>query len=302
MTVLSKGTIVCGVCGILLLVLALPQLAPASDKVIFNKKYDTVRLVKTKDSVTGGVALDQPKVIGAEKIHNMLATLRFDKRNVLFKNQEDARLFDKRGLKMLSEPISQAFAAATPEQLVFFQFIKKAPYAKVIRNDRLIRGYLFVHDGKVFIRFQKLYAKIFGDYQRAGQQRMLNDAKDVRVSLNQQLGQEVLGQKLVSLQVSHDFYADLQREAEEKKQAELEKKKQEDTIGVPVPDAPPPSPKSKSNSEGSVTKLVKNDTAASAANPNSVEARLNKLDDLKEKKLISNQEYKAKRKEILDSI
>lgn len=284
---------------LLLLAFLAPGLVRAETKILYDKKFNTVRLVDADAKVTGEGALNQPKTISKEKIHNMLGSLAFDKGLVIMKDREDVTLFDKRGLDLLSPYISQALAEATPEQMVRFLYILKAPYGKVIRNDRLIMGNMWVRNGELFIRFDKLYAKIFGDYQRPGNSRLLNDAKDIRVSLSQQPGQTVIGQKLVALRVQHDYYADLQRRQAEKLKAKEEKKKQETEIGVPLPETEP-APQQAAKKDGTVGNLV-SDEAAEAV-PGSTEARLQELDELKKKQLISDKEYKAKRKEILEDL
>ena len=285
--------------GLLLLTCLVPGFARAETKILYDKKFNTVRLVDVDAKITGEGELNQPVNISKEKVHNMLGSLTFDKGLVIMKDREEVTLFDKRGLDLLSPYISQAFAEATPEQMVQFLYILKAPYGKVIRNDRLIIGNMWVRNGELFVRFDKLYAKIFGDYQRPGNQRMLNDAKDVRVSLAQQPGQTVIGQKLVALRIQHDYYADLQRRKEEQLKAKEEKKKEETEIGVPLPQSEP-APQQTAKQDSQVGNLVSDQ--AGAALPGSTEARLQELDELKKKQLISDKEYKAKRKEILEDL
>lgn len=283
----------------LLVAILLPVAVRAETKVLYDKDFNTVRLVDAEKSVTADGALNQPITISKEKLHNMLATLSFNKTLVIMKDREDVTLFDKRGLEMLTPYLSQAFAEATPEQMVRFLYIKKDPYGKVIRNDRLIMGYMWVRNGELFVRFDKLYAKIFGDYQRPGNRKMLNDAKDVRVSLDQQPGQTVIGQKLVALRINHDYYADIQRKREENLRAKEEKKKKETEVGVPLPESEPGAETANAK-DSTVKNLVSDEPGASL--PGSTASRLNELDELKKKQLISEKEYKAKRKEILEDL
>ncbi len=274
--------------GSLLLALAVIAASPAAAQTIYRKNYNNVKLIKLDKKVAFDGVADQPYTVSPEKMHNMLASLRFDRARVILKDVDEVRLLDPKGIKLLTPYLVEAFKLAGPDQMVSFTYIKKAPKWKVIRNDRLISAKMFVRNGDLYISFRKLYAKIFGDYQREGKgEQFFNRAKDVRVSLAMMPGQRTIGAKFIALKIDHDYLVDLKRqEAEDKDAADAKKREKEvgqKVSGVPLPD----SPREKNN-----TAQLSGDAAK----------RLETLEELHKKKLISNKEYNRKRKEIIGDI
>ncbi len=251
-------------------------------ETIYKTRFDKIMLVPVDKSITQGEPVDHPATISEAKVYNMLGSLRFDRRALILKDVEDIRLFDQRGLKLLSPYIAQALQQANSDQMVQFVYIKKAPKWRVFRNDRLISAKLYVRGGEMYMHFTKLYAKIFGDYQRQGkEQRFLQKAKDVRVSLAPKPGQRTLESKFVALKIDHDFKSDLAAIAAEEEAAKQAAEEAEKVRGVPVPD-----------STASVPKAPDQES----------EKRLQTLKELRKKKLISEREYQQKRKEIIGEI
>jgi len=289
---------------IALLVLCLVGSAATSfAETLYKGKFNEVRLVKTKKRVVGDTPPDHPSDISEAKIYNMLGTLHFDKDVIIVEDVEDKRLFDKRGLDLLAPYLAQALNKASPEQMVFFRYIKKAPFAKVFRNDRLIMGHCFVRDGELFIRFKKLYAKVFGDYDRAGMKNRLLNAKDMKVSLNIHSAHRSLGKKFIAMQIDHDYKTDLEelavKEAAEEKEQEKKRKESKLIVGIPIPDG------ESQGDDGSTTSQEQQITALQeepVTGGRDVMARLKTLDKLKKNKLITQKEYNKKRTEILQDL
>lgn len=267
-----------------------------SKKPIYKKNYNYVKIIDADDDFEELQPFDHPKEISEAKIYNMLASLHFDKGSLMFDDKEELRLFDLRGLKLLSPYLAQALSEVEADQVVAFQYIKKAPFAKVVRNDRLIAGKCFVRDGELFIRFGKLYAKIVGDYSRAGQQRVVREAQDRRVLLRSMPGQRSLGEKFIALQVEHDFKADLDRMAREEIERKRQKEAAESFSGVPVPATPPPG-------EGVPTpSTASSKEKAPAKDDTEIKVKLKTLKELRDDDLISEKEYEKKKAELLGEI
>ncbi len=295
--------------------------APAwAKKTIYKGKFDEIYIISAEKKIIGEEALEHPATIDEAKIYNMLATLRFSKNSVIFKDKEDVRLFDQRGLKFLSPYLTQALAEASPEEVVYFRYIKKDPKWKVLRNDRVIIGRCFVRNGELLIRFQKLYAKIFGDYQRVSQRNLIAEAKDVRVALYPRPGHRALSQKFIALQIDHDYRTDVEEERAAELAAKKKAKEEEEVRGVPLPDTEPgkiaeespvttESPKKAKKKEpkkAAKKTPVKDDPkkadVSTAGDDSDIVVRLKTLDELKKQKLISGKEYKKKKQEILEGL
>lgn len=273
-------------------------------ETIYKKNFDKIRLIPLDSDITMGEPVEHPYTISEQKIHNMLASLHFGRRLLILKDVEEIRLFDKRGLELLAPYLAQAFQKAGPDQMVQFTYIKKAPHWRVIRNDRLISGKAFIRNGELFIKFTKLYAKVFGDYQRAGkEERFFNSAKDIGSSLESKPGQRTIDSKFIALKIDHDYLADLEKLAEEEKAAKKQAEDREQIKGIPLPEkaterstakATPASPANRSEPALSEETATPED--------GDITARLETLKELRKKKLISEREYQKKRKEILGDL
>lgn len=300
-----KGIIfllVIGAIGLLL------QPSPLSAKTIYRGEFDVVKLIPAPSDLIGGEAPAHPATISESQLYNILASLHFDQRILIMKDKEDERLFDQRGLQLLAPYLSQGLAEATEKQVVYFRYIKKAPQLRVLRNDRLIVGEAFVRSGELFIRFKKIYAKVFGDYHRAGQEgEFLRRAKDINVSFRIRDGQRMVGEKFVALTIAHDFYSDLEKEHQQA-EAEKEAAKAAETVrGVPLPQVESGQPGKAVTSKVEKPKAEPRRDApatieATPAGESDIVVRLKTLEELKEKELITNKEYQQKKKEILEGL
>jgi uncharacterized protein YxeA len=262
------------------LLVAIPASSFAGKNTIYKKKQTHIKLVKADKQLLSHGALSHPREIPEEKMFNILASLRFDKNALFFKDTKDRRVFTKKSLKILAPVFVQAFQKAGPKQQVYFRFVQKGALAKVVRNDRLIQGEAFIRGDEVFFRFAKIHAKIFGDYEGAARhgQALVNRSKDIRVSLAQMNGQRRLGTKFIALNILHDFKTDLEQIAiQEKIEKQSEKEEKSETVkGIPLPQV------AKENSDAG--------------------QRLETLQTLRDKNLISEREYQAKKREILKEL
>ncbi len=279
-----------------LIALVLPLTVQAES--IYKKKYNSIKLEKIDEELTAGEPVDHPALLEEAKLYNMLASLRFDKKSLILKDVENIRLFGDKDLKLLTPHFLTALRKATPEQMVSFAYVKVGRNWKVMRDDRLITGKMFVRGGELYVSFTKLNAKIFGDYQRAGSERILQRAKDLRVSLDAKGGQRLLNGKFIALKFNHNYHADLMRLAADERALKAAKKAEQVNDEIPLPRS------TSTTAQNDVPLPASRRTAPAASAPASGDAklRLETLEDLKNKKLISEREYKRKRKEILDSL
>lgn len=277
---------------------------PAQAKTLYKDKFNKIEIVKADKGLLGENPFDHPQELSEAQINNMLASLRFDKSALIFRDIDDRRLLDKRGLELLVPHLARAFAELGPEEVVLFRYIKKAPYAKVFRNDRLIIAECFLRGNELYLRFSKLYAKIFDDYDQSGRVSRFLQAQDLNVDLNIHDGQRKIGEKFIALSTEYDFKADLDRqEAEEKIQKKKEKAAKE-TYGIPLPEVEKIKEKAKEEkaTAESEERPSKEATGTETTPESDTLDRLRELKLLLDQGAITKHEYKEKRRAILKKL
>lgn len=290
------------------------QNAWAGNKKIWeqaNNPANYVGLSSAKESKIGDAILNHPYTFDPKKLTDMFLSLRYNKKMLLRKGIEDKSIFfDATLLENKFIPkIVEAFEEAGPDQLVVISIVQKDPYF-IVRNDRLNVIQAYVAEDGLHLNFVKSDAKLFGDYQahKTGFA-MRENAVSLGVTLEPQAGQNLsfTNPNEIILDLKFDFATLVDQKADEDtaKKAEEEKAKrwgkrrstESNAASTVAPVSAAVKPSTSSTPKRSTPEVTSPTT-----NMQSTEQRLNNLKVLKEKGLINQQEYDAKKKEILKDL
>lgn len=275
-----------------LIAVMLPSYAIAKKTtyIVTNHRFNYVKLVElsAKDvSKLGGIT--QPKDIDEAKMRAVLKTVKMSRRHLFSKEIDSQEVFDDSSINYLAPALSKAFRDAKDNEKVVFSYLMKNPFF-IIRNDRLNLGSAWIHDNELNIKFDKLYAKVTGNTDARGNEaKAVANSRGVRIDLEYGPGQAA-GEKdpeVLVVDLNHDFEPDAAAIASAE-QAEKDAKS-----------------KKKSKKEVAKAEAAASAAAAPAATTaqgDDVKGRLEKLEQLKNDKLITNKEYQEKKKEILKDL
>jgi hypothetical protein len=249
------------------------------------KDRDQYVQVEKQDRQSGSVPVDSahPANVSAERLSSILASL-----EVRIPNQKRAQpLFNPTGIRILSEKISQGLAAAAPGEDVTFAYVGTYPVLAlmaVLKEDKVTTGRVFVRDGQVNIIFGKLHDKV-------------NEKEDRRLN--------------PFLPGSREMVMPQEWLLVEKPGGENFTRKRPDWLVFNL--TPPavlvtPTDEAEAEAEAPAAAVATPGVpAARRATPaapvkKSVEERLTILKGLKDKGLITEEEFKAKRQDILNDL
>jgi hypothetical protein len=285
----------------LLLTLALflaPHRSEASRKdYIFlqpNNPANYVKLEKLKKGEAEQMALSHPYTFTAEQMANILRSLVYSRQALFTDKVKSRQVFEEEYVEQYTPFLVEAFAKATPEQRVAMSVAQQRPLL-IIRNDRLTQVRMWVAKDGLHVLFIKTEAKLLGDYQAntPGGQQLIDNAVGLRISLDPQPGQQFSfnsTQELI-LDPNADWAAVVAKIEEEEAAAEASKKqkkgKKAEVSDASAPAPPPPQPVAPPMSE---------------KDQKSAESRLTELKKLRDKGLISEQDYNKKKEEILKNM
>jgi len=249
---------------------------------LWNERDQYLEIVK-QDHPEGSmpVANSHPANVSAERLSSIFSSLELRMPN---KNQSTP-LLNPTGIRILSEKISQGLAEAAPDEDVTFAYIGNYPILAmmaILKEDQVTTGRVFVQDGKINIIFGKLHEKV-------------NEKEDRRLNPYLPGSREmVMPQELMLV---------------EKPGGESFTRKRPDWLVFNLtPPAVLVTPTEEPAPEEQVPAVTTPGTPAvrraTPAQPvkKSVEERLTILKGLKDKGLITEEEYKAKRQEILNDL
>lgn len=262
-------------------------LARKTTYIVTNKRLNYVKLVEVKASVAEEQSMSHPVDIPTSKMRDILEALTLSKEHLIGEKVDTRQVFDERAINYLAPALSRAFREAQSNEEVQFSFIVKSPYF-IIRNDRLTMVDAWVSGNELFLEFKKLYAKLSGDTDKRGNMsKIVSRAKGLRISLDLQPGQQMASVGSRTLVVNLNYVPVVASSTKSS------------SGGV----------KRASNSRN--RKRTVDDDAAASSKTAAVEAsvdsdpatrRLEKLDSLRKRGLITKKEYKAKKKEILNDL
>lgn len=121
----------------------------------------------------------------------ILQSIRYSKKIIFLKDIEHASLLGDESVSRFAPYLSMALNHATPGQEVAFSVIVKDPKLVVFRNDRLTTGRAFVKGDELVISFEKLNAKLLGDYANTGKEaQAVRQAQSIHTALELGPGQK----------------------------------------------------------------------------------------------------------------
>lgn len=243
-------------------------LADNKDVVTFytNNRMDFVKLETMKKGEAEDRGAQHPVVIPVDQMKNYLTAILVSEKDLLKKSPEILQVFNEKATDFLAPILVKAFSKAKPDQMVVFSWLTKDPLL-VVRNDRIVIGECWVKDNLLHIQFNKLLAKLSGDYDKRGNFNFaINNAKGLRIKL------------LASAVVTPGG----------KRGTEAMVAMNGDFSAVTAPDTVVGNTAAKADAKMSAQRNVKD--------------RLTDLDQLRKDKMITEAEYQAKRKALLDSL
>lgn len=259
----------------LVLLFAIPSSAFASKTtyIYTNHRLHYVKRVELdKKELKKRGEVNHPYTFTELQLRNLLASIQFSKTLILAKEVEENEVLNNMALDFLVPHLAEAFKGVQAREEVAFSLVTYQKRA-VFQDNRLTIATAWVKDNFLHIHFHKLMAKVdttnydkFSDVSKA-----INRARGVRVALELQSGQE-FGESTDEILLPVAM-ADLLVKAEAKREEPKEEQKKSET------------PMAKTEGE-----------------PSAVESRLQQLEELKKKGLVSKKEYEEKKKEILSDL
>lgn len=246
----------------------------AKEQFIYQQGVNHVKVSHMPKKEREGLVVEHPTVFTVDQMTDMLLSLKIARRHLVKKDVDDQQLFSPDEAARFAPYLVQAFERVEAEEWVSLTVVHKRPLV-VIRNDRLTLGHLWVSGGKLVIRFDKVYAKLSGDYEASSNHnRQLNEATSVRLSLESGPGQTL------SANDSHEIALDIAFDYRGAAQA--------------LAQSPPPP-------QGAVPPPPPRPIAPTAAS-RPIKERLAELEGLKKDGLVTEQEYADMRTAILGNL
>ncbi len=270
--------------------LPVSAMAKKTTYIVTNHRFNYVKLVEVKQKEADERGITQPKEFTEAQIRAVLSSVKMSRRHLMSKEVDTQEAFNESSINFLAPALVKAFREAKSTDEVVFSFLMKEPFF-ILRNDRLNLGRTWIHDNEMHITFDKLYAKVTGDVDARGHEaKAVTNSRGIRIELELQPGQtmDVKNSEELVVDLGHDFEADV-AVADAAKAAEPQKEK-----------------KSKKSKKEVAKAEAEAEQAAAAAVPaqgtQDVKTRLENLEQLKKDKLITDREYKEKKKEILKDL
>jgi len=260
--------------------LILPTIGWARSEYIFRQGVKWVKIKDADSKETPLNTIRQPfNQINTDQMEAMLLSIKISKKFVLKKEINTQDVFNAIEARQFAPYFVEALGKAGPDQVINFAVIHKRP-AFILQNDRITLGNMWMAEDGLHLRFDKLFAKIEGDYQASAHtDKAIKKAKTLNVTLEANEGQKLsyASPMEVILDNHFGFIGSVATErAEEEAQEEENLKPQK----------------------------YRKDTPSTYSTPvkSSPSERLKKLDELKKQNLITDKEYQDLRKKILSEI
>jgi len=255
-------------------------LARKTTYVVTNRRFNYVKLVEVKPRVAEDRNMTQPIDISEKQMRDILKSLKLSKHHLLGDKVTEREIFNDRAINYLAPALCQAFRDASNKEEVQFAYNVKDPKF-ILRNDRLTSVTAWVSGRDLYLEFNRLAQKLLGDTAKRGRESYtLGKAQGIRMTLEVGPGQTMaaVGSKTMVVDLNHNF-----------KPAIATSKTEE---GVTTA----------SNGVTSTETTAAPAAPAPVMSDDETTRRLEKLDMLRKRNLISNKEYKQKKAEILKDI
>ena len=303
--------------------IAVPNIAAAAKTtyIATNHRFDLVKLQEVKPSEAAIRGMTHPVTLDEQGLMSALESVMLSRSYIIKKEVDSQRVFDDGAVSYLAHNFSLAFAQAKPNEKVVFSYLTKDPIF-ILRNDRITIGEAWMQGDELHLKFTKLYAKLTGDTDKRGNEaKAIARARGLRIQLELQPGQmmAVNDPEELLLNINYNYAADVQkRQLDAKAVPTSGKTMAGEEVVLPIATGAEPvqattETKSKSKSKakardaeaGSAQAAAPTGVAAgnaAAGTGETVEQRLRTLDSLRKDGLISDKEYKEKKKEIMNDL
>lgn len=290
----------------------LPALAHArkTTYIATNHRFNYVKLKEVKPKVAIERTMTQPVMLDEEGIREALKSVKLSRSFVIKKEVDDQVVFNDASIDFLAPNLAKAFAQASDREEVVFAYLMKNPFF-ILRNDRLNLGTMWVSGNELHINFQKLYAKVTGDTDKRG-----NEGKAIANSRGLRINLELMPGQQMSIEDPREIVLDMHYNYAEIPDAVKPLQATTKTMAgetVPIPgvgtaadvqaaDAGAVASNSTPATKGTAATTTTTGAAATTNGSGTVKTRLSTIEQLKKDGVITNQEYKEKRKEILKDL
>ncbi|MCB1215524.1 MAG: hypothetical protein KDK66_08625 [Deltaproteobacteria bacterium] len=286
--------------------LLLPQTWAKDEDLIYrqpNNFANFVRLDNLKEKKAEEMVLNHPYRISEETMANILRSLRYSKTSLLSKKVTTRRIFEEDTIEKYTPYLVQALAQSTPFKSILWSVAQRRTSLVVFGSNRLTYIEMVVRGDQLYLRFIKTEALLPAGYEGADHKaaKLRSQARSVRVSLEPQEGQ-AFGDttKEIKVDLKRDWAAIAARLDAQDREEESRAKRKGSKKTSKTPES---EPSQKTPGQGQED-LPAQETSStpSSLEQHGLERRLTELKRLKEKGLISEQEYQDKKKEILNSL
>jgi len=273
-----------GIITILLLIIAFSYTASVfakSKTYIYRKRAEWVKLVTLSNKQLAGQVLAHPDTeISSEKMTSLLTNLTMNKAQLFKKGIKTSEIFTLEEAQRFAPLIVKALKQAQQNQVVNVSIVHKRPLY-ILRNDHLSLINIYVKEDGVHFYFAKVFAKLNGDYEQATRiYEAIRKAKSIRVSLATIPGQIISSDgKEITMDPTQEY-----------------------SIPSSVVSTAKASPADAANNIESVAQKELSVDDEPLLPKTDIKTRLERLEELKKAGLITNKEYKNKRKELLKEI
>lgn len=265
----------------LVLCVAVPAklMARKTTYVATNHRWNYVKVVEVKPSVAEERNMTTPTDISESQMRDILRSLKISKQHLFGDQITEREIFNEKAINFLAPALCQAFRDAASNEEVQFAYNVKDPKF-VLRNDRLTAVTAWVSGRDLYLEFNRLAEKLLGDTDKRGRESYtLSRAQGLRLSLEVAPGMTMaaVGSKTMVVDLNHNF----------KPTMASSKTQSDETTTTASNDRPV------TETTTSTAPVMSDDEAT---------RRLEKLDMLRKRNLITNKEYKEKKAEILKDL
>lgn len=258
--------------------------------IVTNHRFNYVKMKEVSPKTAEARNMTHPYQISEDQMRGVLKSIRISKRQLASKEIDTQDVFNESAISYLAPALTRAFREADSNEEIVFSYLVKDPYF-ILRNDRLNIAIMWVSGNEMHIRFKKINAKMTGDTDKRGNEsKLISSARSLRTDLELGPGQIMaIGDKdELIVDLNYNFAAAEQQVA-----------------ATSTPVGPEKTTSKKKSKKGDLMKENADVAVAPVTaqpEPTDIKSRLERLEELKKEKLITNQEYYEKKKEILKDL
>jgi hypothetical protein len=265
-----------------------------------DHRFDYVKLKEVSPKEAAVCNMTHPKQLDEQGLREALKSVKLSRSYVIKKEVDTQNVFDDSAIDFLAPNFAKAFSQANAQEEVVFSYLQKNPLF-ILRNDRINLGTAWLTGDELHIKFEKLYAKVTGDVDKRG-----NEAKAVAKARGLRINLEIgPGQSLGVADTSElvlDLHYNYAEEVKPTEVAPTTKTMAGEVVPVPGAEKDSTSKKSKASTTSSKGGVASSTSPTATAQTPTVKERLEALEQLKKEGVITDNEYKEKRKEILKDL